>query len=162
MRPDYRITGYTFSMGLQTQQVSEIESPRLIFAKSRLVSGCLASLAFCKTVNALLTRLGTDLCKNCRIPLIASIALLTTHSLSVVGAEETARADATQPVIEDIELEPASQPTRASGLKSTDFFVNPGQDTENALPEADSIKAFYSNVSPWLYRSGTGDPIYCS
>ena len=148
IRADHGITGYTFSMGLQTQQLSEIESPRLIFAKSRLVSGRLASLAFCKTVNALLTRLGTDLCKNCRIPLIASIALLTTHSLSVVGAEETARADANQPVIEDIELEPASQPTRASALKSTDFFVNPERDSENALPEADSIKAFYSSSEP--------------
>ena len=45
-------------------------------------------------------------------------------------------------------LAPATQPLRASGLKSTDFSVIPDQDSENALPDPVSIKAFYSSSEP--------------
>ena len=68
-----------------------------MFAKSRLVSGRLASLAFCKAVHVFLTRLITDLCKSYRILLISSIALLTTHSLNVIGAEGTRKQTRANP-----------------------------------------------------------------
>ena len=148
IRADNGITGYTFSMGSQSQSLSEIESPRSLFTKSRLVSGHLASLAFCKAVHVSLTRLITDLCKSYRILLISSIALLTTHSLHVIGAEGISQADASQPVIEGTGLAPATQPKPASGIKSTETSVNPDQDSENAFPDAVSIKAFYSSSEP--------------
>ena len=148
IRADHGITGYTFSMGSQSQSLSEIESPRLMFAKSPLVSGRLASLAFCKAVHVLLKQLGNDLSRGFGILLICSIALLTTHSLNVIGAEGSAQADASQPAIEGMGLAPATQPSRASGLKSTDFSVIPDQDSENALPDPVSIKAFYSSSEP--------------
>ena len=148
IRADHGITGYTFSMGSQSQSLSEIESPRSLFTKSRLVSGHLASLTFCKAVHVFLTRLITDLCKSYRILLISSIALLTTYSLNVSGAEGTTQADTSQPVIEGMGLAPAIQPLRASGLKSTGFSVNPEEDSEDALPGVDSIKAFYSSSEP--------------
>ena len=135
-------------MGSQSQPLSEIESPRSLFTKSRLVSGHLASPAFCKAVHVFLTRLITDLSKSYRILLISFIALLTTHSLNVIGAEGTPQADARQPVIEGMGLTPATQPLSASALKSTDFSVNPDQDSENALPDPVSIKAFYSSSEP--------------
>ena len=119
-----------------------------MFAKSRLVSGRLASLAFGKAVHVFLTRLITDLCKRYRILLISSIALLTTHSLHVIGAEGISQADASQPVIEGTGLAPATQPKPASGIKSTETSVNPDQDSENAFPDAVSIKAFYSSSEP--------------
>ena len=125
IRADHGITSYTFSMGSQSQPLSEIESPRSLFTKSRLVSGHLASPAFCKAVHVFLTRLITDLSKSYRILLISSIALLTTHSLNVIGAEGTPQADASQPVIEGMGLAPTTQLLPASGLKSTDFSVNP-------------------------------------
>ena len=129
IRADHWITGYTFSMGSQSQSLSEIESPRLMFAKSPLVSGRLASLAFCKAVHVLLKQLGNDLSRGFGILLICSIALLTTHSLNVIGAEGSAQADASQPAIEGMGLAPTTQPSRASGLKSTDFSVIPVQDS---------------------------------
>ena len=147
-RADHGITGYTFSMGSQSQPLSEIESPRSMFAKSPLVSGRLASLAFGKAVHVFLTRLITDLCERYRILLISSIAPLTTHSLHVIGAEGTPQAEASQPVIESMGLAPATQPLHASGLKSTDFSVTPEQDSENAVPGPVSIKAFYSSSEP--------------
>ena len=119
-----------------------------MFAKSRLVSGLLASLAFCKAAHGFLTRLITDLCKSYRILVISSIALLTTHSLNVVGTEGTLQADANQPVIEGMGLTPTTQPLRASGLMSTDFSVSPDQDSESALPDPITIKAFYSSSEP--------------
>jgi hypothetical protein len=148
IRADHGITGYTFSMGSQSQPLSEIESPRSMFAKSRLVSGRLASLAFCKAVHVLLKQLGNDLSRGFGILLICSIALLTTHSLNVIGAEGSAQADASQPVIEGMGLAPATQPTGGNGLKSTGFFVNPEPASEDARPETSSIKAFYSSSEP--------------
>ena len=141
-------------MGLPTPQLSEIESPRSMFAKPRLVSGRLASLAFCKAGHVFLKQLGNDLSRGFRILFTSSIALLTAHSLNVGGAEGAAQPDANQSVMESVALAPATQPTRASGLKSADFIVSSDQDSENAHPEVDSIKAFYSSseslvVSEW-------------
>ena len=48
------------------------------------------------------------------------------------GRIRTSRREPT--AIEGMELKPATQPSRASGLKSTDFSVIPDQDSENALP----------------------------
>jgi hypothetical protein len=148
IRADHGITGYTFSMGSQSQPLSEIESPRSMFAKSCLVSSRLASLTFYKAVHVFLTRLITDLCKSYQILLLSSIALLATYSLNVSGAQVTTQADANQSVIEGMGLAPATQPLRASGLKSTDFSVNPDQDSENALPDPVPIQAFYSSSEP--------------
>ena len=123
MRADHRITGYTFFMNSQSQPLSEIESPRSIFAKSCLVSGRLASPVLCKAVHVFLTRLITDLCKSYRILLISSIALLTTHSLNVIGAKRTPQADARQPVIDREPRSSMAKPTipspTARGRSST-------------------------------------------
>jgi len=148
IRADHGITGYTFSMGLRTQPLSEIESPRSIFAKSRLVSGLLAALAFCKAVHVFLKQLGNDFSRVFRTQLMGSIALLMTYSLNVVGADGAAQADANLLAIESIGLAPATQPPRASGLKSTETSVKPDQDSENAFPDAVSIEAFYSSSEP--------------
>ena len=153
IRADHGITGYTFSMGSQSQPLSEIESPRSMFAKSRLVSGRLAWLAFCKAAHVFLTRLITDLCKSYRILVISSIALLTTYSLNVVGAEGTLQADASQPVIEGMGLTPTTQPLRASGLMLTDFSVSPDQDSQNTLPDPITISVHDVSIIKDLFGS---------
>ena len=62
-------------------------------------------LAFCKIVSAPLMELGSDLHKGFRTFLTACIALFTTCSLNVIGAELAEQPDANRTGIESLGLE---------------------------------------------------------
>ena len=148
IRADHGIPGYTFSMGLRIHHLAKIESPRLSFAKLRLARRRHVLLAFCKIVSAPLMGLGTDLHKGFRIFLTACLALFTTCSLSVIGAELAEQPDANRTGIESLGIEPTIQRSVVDDLEPEGFTVNSESASEDARPEADSIKAFYASSEP--------------